>query len=90
MLSLASVLRGILLLNNVSISISAAITCVTFIYLDEVKVMLDGWMETLCHIGIVLFAILGDIGDVGRKISLERDWIVVMCTDKYELTGKNG
>ena len=44
-------------------------------------------METLCHMGIVFFAVLGDIGDVGRKISLERDWIVVMCGDKYELTG---
>ena len=37
----------------------------------------------------MIFAVLGDIGDVGRKISLERDWIVVMCDDKYELTGIN-
>ena len=43
------------------------------------QLMWNGWLEVVCEIAIVVTATVGDLASVARQISIERDWIVVMC-----------
>lgn len=72
---------------DVSIALSATAVCLTVTYNSYIVTVWNGWALTLCHCVIVIFAVVGNTASVGRMIAIERDWIVVMVKDKYELTG---
>lgn len=79
--------RTALVLQNISVAISAIAVCLTIVYSDDIAGMWDGWLQTLCEIVIIVFAVVADVASVGRQISIERDWIFVICSDKQALTG---
>ena len=53
----------------------------------DFQLVWNGWLEIICQSAIVITATIADLASTARRISIERDWIVVMCGgDKHELT----
>ena len=80
--------RVALVVQNVSVALSAVAVCVLVLYPDAVDEVWDGWLRNVLEGGVILFAVLADLGSVARTISVERDWIVVICRDEQKLTGQ--
>ena len=76
------------MVQNLCVSICAVVVCLTLYLQDEISQIWEGWLTTICHILIILFAVVADLASVGRTISIERDWIVVICKDSTVLTGR--
>ena len=51
-----SVASAALIIQNVCVALSALAVFFTFYFEEEVKVIWDGWMQTMCHIIIIVFA----------------------------------
>lgn len=86
--TLLAVARTSLVVQNVSVAISAAIVCLTIYHIYDIQDLWQGWLLTFCEMLIVVSSVIADVASVGRQISIERDWIVVICQDRQTLTGK--
>ena len=53
---LISVASAALIIQNVCVALSALAVFFTIYFEEEVKVIWDGWMQTMCHIIIIVFA----------------------------------
>ncbi|ELU18806.1 hypothetical protein CAPTEDRAFT_5305 [Capitella teleta] len=80
------VVRTAIVVQNLSVALSALAVCLTLTFQSDVEVIWGGWMMTLCQGVIILFGVIGDVTSIGRTIAVERDWIVVICNDKHSLT----
>ena len=69
--------------------ISAAAVIVHMWFDKEMETMWDGWLSILLQVIIIGAAVIGDVASIGRTISIERDWIVVICEDNESLTSKD-
>ena len=63
-----SVASAALIIQNVCVALSALAVFFTIYFEDEVTVMWDGWMQTMCHTIIIIFA---DIAGK-RELKLEK------------------
>ncbi|XP_046573535.1 solute carrier family 40 member 1-like [Haliotis rubra] len=68
-----------LILQKTFIVLSVATVCAYLWYRDSTDEPMVGWKQNLCYGVIILFAVLGNLAQVARVITIERDWVVEIC-----------
>lgn len=77
-----------LVLQNAFVVLCAGAVYAYLWFESEMKAVGSNWLIPLCHVGIILLAILSNLASLARMIAVERDWIVEICgKDKDMLAG---
>lgn len=75
-----SAAKWTLVIQNVSVCLCSVLVYFVFQYHSEIKAL---WPEQgladLAYAVIIIISIIGNLASEGRKIAVERDWIVVIC-----------
>ena len=78
-------------MQNFSVMLSAIAVYVTLAYREQFATMYGGVLPQLCEAVIILFAVIAQLTSVAYKISIEKDWIVVIAAgDKARLASEFG
>ncbi|XP_046326040.1 solute carrier family 40 member 1-like [Haliotis rufescens] len=68
-----------LILQKTFIVLSVTAVCGYLWHRDSTEEPMVGWKRNLCYGFIILFAVLGNLAQVARVITIERDWVVEIC-----------
>ena len=80
--------RTAIIINNIFLAISAGGVCIHVWFDKDLITIWDGWLSIILQIVIIGTAVIADVASIGRTISIERDWIVVICGDVESLTSQ--
>ncbi|CAH1789301.1 unnamed protein product [Owenia fusiformis] len=72
------VARNSLVFAKVCVAICAVLLCMLIIYKEPIIAIWDGWLETIFQALVIIIAVLARLGNEANRISIERDWIVVV------------
>ena len=77
-----------LVVQNLFVILGAVTLGLYIHYLDAIALIWDGQLGVLLEIIVILFAIVGELASLAVKISIEKDWIVVIAgKDSSKLAG---
>ncbi|XP_060081691.1 solute carrier family 40 member 1-like [Ylistrum balloti] len=75
-----SAAKWTLMIQNLSVCLCSVLVYFVFQYQDEIKeIWPQQGLADLSYAIIIIFSIIGNLASEGRKIAVERDWIVVIC-----------
>ncbi|XP_033762324.1 solute carrier family 40 member 1-like isoform X1 [Pecten maximus] len=75
-----SAAKWTLVIQNLSVCLCSILVYFVFQYHDEIKeVWPQQGLADLSYAVIIIISIIGNLASEGRKIAVERDWIVVIC-----------
>lgn len=75
--------------QNICVILGAVVVILLLTFRSQIAEIWDGWLTTLCHVLLILFAVLAHLASVGNTITIERDWIIEICgRDSERLTSK--
>ena len=74
-----SAVRVTLFMQNTCVMLSATTVCVALHIKANMSEVWEGTIGTVLEAITVIFAILAQLASIGYKISIEKDWIVVVA-----------
>ena len=79
------VIRWTLLIQNSCVFFCALGVCAILRYEEEVNDLWNGWVRIIMETLIIILAMAAELASVGYKVSVGKDWIVVVAQGSKSL-----